>query len=41
MKDLWEHKTNTSEKNTLKIFTVEQEYGLNLEKSRVSLSAIL
>jgi hypothetical protein len=43
MKDLWEHKTHTSEKkNTLpKIFTVEREYGLNLEKSRVSLSAIL
>jgi hypothetical protein len=28
MKDLWEHKTNTSEKNTLpKIFTVEQEWA--------------
>jgi hypothetical protein len=43
MKDLWDIKPNTSEKkNTLpKIFTVSREYGLNLEKSRVSLSAIL
>jgi hypothetical protein len=34
MKDLWDIKPNTNEKNTLpKTFTVEQEYGLNLETS--------
>jgi hypothetical protein len=38
MKDLWEHKTQYQRKeNTLpKIFTVEREYGLNLEKSLIS-----
>jgi hypothetical protein len=43
MKDLWEHKTQyqRKEEHTAKTFTVEREYGLNLEKSRVSLSAIL
>jgi hypothetical protein len=43
MKDLWEHKTQyqRKEEHTVEDFTVEQEYGLNLEKSRVSLSAIL
>jgi hypothetical protein len=43
MKDLWEHKTQyqRKEEHTAEDFTVEREYGLNLEKSRVSLSAIL
>jgi hypothetical protein len=37
MKDLWEHKNTSEKKNTLpKIFTVEREYGLNLEKSCIS-----
>jgi hypothetical protein len=42
MKDLWEHKTQYQRKEEhTEDFTVEREYGLNLEKSRVSLSAIL
>jgi hypothetical protein len=37
MKDLWEHKTQyqRKEEHTAEDFT-EREYGLNLEKSRIS-----
>jgi hypothetical protein len=37
MKDLWEHKTQyqRKEEHTAEDFTVEREYGLNLE-NRVS-----